>query len=212
MKKCPMCGAIQNDSRNVCIDCSARLGKSMSKEDEAAIDEAVDGKLDESGAKTDFFYTPIVLRIIGIISVIAIIALAVLTAVTFAEKGALKSEMEEKAEELGIFMSDAGNFVFSGDGTDVEALEAYKNNIDAHIDALEDRAAIMLISIVPLAASAVTLLFPSAVWTLETWTWRRMYSVAMEPTFMWLTVARVFGCVCFALGAAGLICAITLIV
>ena len=58
MKKCPMCGAIQNDSRSVCIDCGARLGTPMSKEDEVAIDEAMDGKLEEGGAKTDFFIRP----------------------------------------------------------------------------------------------------------------------------------------------------------
>ncbi len=201
MKKCRMCGAVQSDKRGVCIDCGALLGKPMSEEEEAAVNEAVSEQIDSSGERTEFFYTPIALRVLGIISVIAVVVLGIFITVTANENKNLKIEMTEKANALGVTIQDAGTLVFSDGSVEMDVIDGYVDKINA----LEHRGLLMFLSMVLLIVPAVTFLFPSALWALETWTWRRVYSIDAEPTDLWLTIIRVVGFFCLALGAGMLL-------
>ena len=46
MKKCPSCGALQNDERNICIDCGKLLGASLSESEEKAENAVLEDTLE----------------------------------------------------------------------------------------------------------------------------------------------------------------------
>lgn len=56
MKKCNRCGAIQDDRHYYCIDCNNRLGPSLSKEEEAIVNNQVKKSLEKLSNNADYFY------------------------------------------------------------------------------------------------------------------------------------------------------------
>ena len=199
MKKCSSCGAVQSDSRTVCIDCGARLGAPVSSDEEAAINKATDEKIDRAGEKTELFYTPLVLRIFGFVSAAAVAALVILLCITSSQLGSVKREMNDRMGVLGVVTAGSSSLVFVDGSTELSVLFEYSERIDG----LEHVSIMALISLVLLIIPTLIFLFPKAIWSLDTWVMRNAYGVGAEPTLTWITAARVISVILFALGAAG---------
>ena len=78
MKKCVKCGAVQSDGRNVCIDCGALLGESVSEAEKAHTEAELSDKIDTMGDRMEDFHVPAHERVLGIVSIV----LAVLAVVS----------------------------------------------------------------------------------------------------------------------------------
>lgn len=79
MKKCKKCNTVQNDSRSVCVECGAVLGKPMTEEEEYEVKASLEEKLDDLAEQSDDFYVPIKDRIIGVLCIIGGISSFILT-------------------------------------------------------------------------------------------------------------------------------------
>ena len=199
MKRCSSCGAVQSDSRTVCIDCGARLGAPVSSDEEAAINEATLDKIDRAGERTELFYTPLILRIFGFVSAAAMAALVILLCITSSRAGSVRREMEDRMDALGVVTDGSGDIVFADGSTEHSVLLEYPEKIDE----LEEISMAALGSLVLLIIPTLIFLFPKAIWSLDTLVMRNVYGVGAEPTFIWVTAARVVSVIMFALGAAG---------
>ncbi|MBE6551016.1 MAG: hypothetical protein E7665_02650 [Ruminococcaceae bacterium] len=79
MKKCKKCNTVQNDSRSVCVECGAVLGRPMTEDEEYEVKVSLGEKLDDLAEQSDDFYVPIKDRIIGVLCIIGGIASLILT-------------------------------------------------------------------------------------------------------------------------------------
>ena len=55
MKKCKKCGAVQKDTRSVCIDCGTVLGKPLSEEETETVEEELQDNLHGMTERTEDF-------------------------------------------------------------------------------------------------------------------------------------------------------------
>ena len=113
MKKCPKCGAVQSDSRNVCLDCGTLLGRAMTKEETAAHEDALDERLSDLSDRTEDFYVPLRDKVIGIIALAGIIAAIVLLVLATTEKNRLSADIPEGV----VIMQGSGGTTILSDGT-----------------------------------------------------------------------------------------------
>ena len=65
MKICPNCQAIQQDNRTFCVDCGAKLGKSISRSEETAVCRETEKQMEKLYHQTDPLYVSISDRIGG---------------------------------------------------------------------------------------------------------------------------------------------------
>ena len=190
MKKCENCGAIQNDLRNVCIDCGARLGKPMPESEANATNKALSEYVDAMSDRTDVFYIPLILRILGIVSFVAIIASIIMVNIFAGRQRSLKAEMAD----AGVSVS-GGIYMGFGSG-DMSAIDSFADRSIV----ISQGAGSSIIAAFLFIMPALIFLFPSAMWSLETWGWRNVYAVDMEPTDLWVSINRVIAFILFACG------------
>lgn len=72
-KKCKNCGAVQDGTRNTCIDCGAILPPPMSREGEKELNEAIDDKLSGMSEGTADFYVPLWAKIVAALSALCLV-------------------------------------------------------------------------------------------------------------------------------------------
>ena len=72
-KKCKNCGAVQDGTRNTCIDCGAILPPPMSREEEKELNEAIDDKLSGMSEGTADFYVPLWAKIVAALSALCLV-------------------------------------------------------------------------------------------------------------------------------------------
>lgn len=73
MKKCKNCGAIQNDTHMLCIDCGERLGEPLSKQEEQEVEKEVAKKLKKLSDKKDYFYVSRLDKIVALLLIIGLV-------------------------------------------------------------------------------------------------------------------------------------------
>jgi len=75
MKICKKCNAYNSDNRRYCVDCQTILGESISKEEELAVRENMDKKMNKLYRRDDPFYVDVYDKIIGVTSIAGLIIL-----------------------------------------------------------------------------------------------------------------------------------------
>lgn len=70
MKRCKKCGALQNDSHVVCIDCGGILGPPLSKQEEKEAELEVSKKINDLNNKKDYFYVSKPDKAVGILLIL----------------------------------------------------------------------------------------------------------------------------------------------
>lgn len=73
MKRCKNCGAIQNDTHMLCIDCGERLGPPLTKQDEQEVEKEVAKKLKKLSDKKDYFHVSRLDKIVALLLIIGAI-------------------------------------------------------------------------------------------------------------------------------------------
>jgi len=190
MKKCPKCGAVQSDGRNVCLDCGTLLGRAMTKEETAAHEDALDERLSDLSERTEDFYVPLRDKVIGIIALAGIIAAIVLLVLATTEKNRLSADIPEGV----VIMQGSGGTTILSDGTTEYRYPS------ARLNMLNDAALCALGSIVGLFFAAIFLLKPRFMWNLDTLKYRLFYNWDTTPSDFALIIRKVFAYLAFAVG------------
>ncbi len=192
MKKCQFCGAIQNDDRNQCIDCGARLGKPMSEFEEKATEDALDDKIDSLAEKTEPFYIPIYDKIMGGISLICIVLSIVLLFLAGAESQRIEDSVPE-----GLIITQSGSGISVIGGTDNFSEYIYPS---ARKNEIVDTSSSAIIALLSFVISTPLLIFPKAMWLLDTLKYRIFYNWDTTPSSFALTLRKVVAYIFFAVG------------
>ena len=172
MKRCKNCGAIQSDTRSVCLDCGAALGKPMSEAEASRIEAALDDKLENMSDRTDDFYVPFRDKLMGVLCIFGIAAAILLIVLAGAAK-----------EKLGDVIPDGVTVIV---GSNFEGVLTDEAEIDVdsirRMNALDDAMRYAIIAIICLAVACPMLLFPKFMWFLDTLKYRMFYGWDTTPS------------------------------
>ena len=196
MKKCRECGAIQNDSRKKCVDCGALLGSPMSKEEQEAVEAALDDKLDGMAERAEDFYVPLRDKIMGVICIIGIIAAILLLNFCQDEIKQIKSNVPD-----GVIVSQGSGSItiISGDNASDYQYPTPRSRT------LEEAQLCSLISLVALIIACPMLFFPRFMWLLDTLKYRLFYHWDTTPSDFALILRKTVTYVLFVVGVGSVL-------
>ena len=200
MKKCKKCGAIQSDDRNLCVDCGALLGESVSEAEAARVEAEFADKIDTMGDRTEDFHVPVHERVLGIVSIV----LAVLMLVSVWISGARLSSIRSDLHLTVIPSDDSGGVkdflwiddVFETDAATVAAI--------AQSESLERALLYGLIGAFCFGVSAALFLLPKLMWFLATLRYRLWFDLDTSPSDFALGFIKVSKYAVFVLGCLAL--------
>ena len=171
MKKCKYCGTPQSDERHTCVDCGKVLGKPLSEKEAAAVEDALDEKMDAMTDRTDTFYVSRTDKILGIIGVLGFIAALVLFCAALTELNHIWDAQKEALMQA----------VQSGDPSNVLQVSNAANPTPySRANDLDKSVGCASIAIVFYLISVVLLLVPRLFWWWDTMRYRIRYN--HEPT------------------------------
>ena len=192
MKKCTKCGALQSDERNLCIDCGALLGASMSEAEENRAEEALDAALTGMTERAEDFHISPAERILGIVSILAVAVMIVVVSILGGRKDALQIPD-------GVYV-DRGDGVTVILGTEGEEITGQVQAILRQRDAIDHSIGYALLGMVLLGFSAIFFLLPKVVWWLSTLRWRFYSDAEPTPSALYMAVDKFLKYCCCAVG------------
>ena len=207
MKKCKKCGAVQSDDRNTCLDCGAVLGKPVSAEEEARMEDEFSDTLYGMSERTEDFYVSPLERFLGIFSILAAVALIVMLNVIGMWNDALEKQEIAAEGYLSYQIGNSGTVYYvTEDGVSGVVTGGDTGAVGR---ALENAGIASLFGIVCYAGAALFFLCPKFLWQMETLKHRMWYHGDITPSDFALISYKVMQYLFFA---AGCIAAIAVIV
>jgi len=197
MKKCKKCGAVQSDDRNTCLDCGAVLGKPVSGEEEARMEDEFSDTLYGMSERTEDFYVSPLERFLGIFSILAAAALIVMLNVIGMWDDALEKEAFEAEGYLSYQISNSGTVYYVTEDGEHGVMTG---STGAFERALEGAALAALCGIIFYAGAALFFLCPKLLWQMETLKHRMWYHGDITPSDFALISYKVMQYLFFAVG------------
>jgi len=196
MKKCKKCGALQNDERNVCLDCGTLLGNSMTDKEEAIAEEALENTLDAMAESTEDFYVPVRDKFFGVFCIIGIVAAVLLLWLSVMAKNTI---MDSVPDTTDVFLNSDSSFVSLSGSADAYSFPMKRYN------QLDDAATYALIGVFCCIAAFPLLLFPRFMWFIDTLKYRVFYGWETTPSDFALAMRKIIAYISFAIGMGSVI-------
>ncbi len=196
MKKCMKCGAVQSDGRNVCIDCGALLGESVSEAEKARTEAELSDKIDTMGDRMEDFHVPAYERVLGIVSIVLAVLMLVSAWISGARLGEIR---QERFVSVGRIDDGSGveDFLWIDEIIEADAATVAAIRVS---ESLERALLYGLIGAFCFGVAAALFLIPKLVWRLSTLRYRLWFDMDTSPSAFALGVYKVLKYTFFVLG------------